>query len=285
MKRSHCNLNCSCFLFTLILPLLVAIPILTTRAMTQVKNGITRSNPFPWFIPDSLFCVLIIILLVQVTLFPKVRNDRRIKLGVLFFTVIASISILLIVLVELLANIRFIEQLSIDAMSSQQSDTEQTSTDQPPSPDEVKQPAVDPGNHQHSNSSNTPVSNIPIPRRARIPIKTLVILAAGLLITTWILSSDLHLEQSEWRSLGIFVLLIALLISAIPVVIALKGMQIIHDRWFVLSLPLLIIAPPALFGLARLALEEESTELAFFAALVISLSTFIAAVIADDVAS
>ncbi|KAK2953317.1 hypothetical protein BLNAU_11780 [Blattamonas nauphoetae] len=232
-------------LLILILPLLVAIPILTTRAMTEVKNGITRSNPFPWFLPDTLICILLILLLFQFA-------------GINCWTLAATIIVLLIVLFELSANHRFIDQLSLDTIR-----------------------IID----QHSNSSKTPVSNIPIPRRARIPLKTLLILAAGLLITTWILSSDLHLEQSEWRSLGIFVLLIALLISAIPVVIALKGMQIIHDRWFVLSLPLLIIAPPALFGLARLALEEESTELAFFAALVISLSTFIAAVIADDVAS
>ncbi|KAK2953320.1 hypothetical protein BLNAU_11783 [Blattamonas nauphoetae] len=305
LKKARFKQKCSCVVFFLILPLLFAIPILTTRAMTEVKNGMTLSNPFPWFLPDSLLFLLLFCLFFLFI----VHFEWEIS-GIIFCcTVITSIFVLLIFLFEWSANHRFIEQLSIDAMSAQQSDNQQTSADQPLSPDEVEQPesdlATEPSdettsstqrdersarqldpddllkvaqiiaetipniepttisriieqlstdavssqqsdNEQHSNSSKTPVSTIPIPRRARIPLKTLAVPEAALLsFSLYFIFQGTREEECLMTAVG---LLILMFVCPFPVVIALKGMQLIRVRWTTLTLPLLVVIRFVLFS-------------------------------------
>ncbi|KAK2953316.1 hypothetical protein BLNAU_11779 [Blattamonas nauphoetae] len=80
--------------------------------MTQVKNGITPSNPFPWFLPDSLVCV-ILILLIWRYLVPPI-SDKSEQFKVRIIGVVISALLLIIFLFELFANHHLSNQLSID---------------------------------------------------------------------------------------------------------------------------------------------------------------------------
>ncbi|KAK2941870.1 hypothetical protein BLNAU_23210 [Blattamonas nauphoetae] len=97
--------------FFLILSLLFATvtPVLITQAMTRVKNGATVSHPFPWFLADCCFCLLLAaIISTSVVLIPERQSDFQNLLVLLAST-------LPILLFELFANSRIVHQLSLDA--------------------------------------------------------------------------------------------------------------------------------------------------------------------------
>ncbi|KAK2953325.1 hypothetical protein BLNAU_11788 [Blattamonas nauphoetae] len=127
--------------------------------------------------------------------------------------------------------------------------------------------------------------NTPIPPRAPIPLKTLLVAAVPLLVFAVLFGISLPSNDPEWRSLGRLLRLFWLVVSAIPVVIALKGMQLIRVRWLVLSLPLLVVATLALFGVARLELNGVDDTLTICAVLSFCIFSLITLLIADGVVS
>ncbi|KAK2953313.1 hypothetical protein BLNAU_11776 [Blattamonas nauphoetae] len=316
--------TCYVLLLLFIAPLLLYIPIYAADAMNEVKNGISPSYIFPWFIPDFLICVLIICLIILSIFHLGPSDAKKAKLC----AVIASISVLLIVLFELSANRRFINQFFIDATSSQQSDNQQTSADHPLSPDEMEQPATDPA-MEHSNEKTTPTQSdersarqlendhllkvakhiaetmpnfhpttvrlviqrisidpkTPIPPRARIPIKTLVV--AQLLL---LLSFPAYFEKSSDNSIlhDVVDVVLRLFVCLLPTLTALNGLQIIRVRWIFIPLPLLVL-PLLRIDKATIPYRKSERPVNFFgpAIIVLYVSVFylIGALIADGVLS
>ncbi|KAK2956795.1 hypothetical protein BLNAU_8248 [Blattamonas nauphoetae] len=77
--------------------------------MKEVKNGIPPSSPFPWFLPDCLMSVLILILVWRFWVPPRSETYKHFKVGIITVT----FSVLLFFLFELFANHRLTNQLSL----------------------------------------------------------------------------------------------------------------------------------------------------------------------------